>query len=145
MFIHTAMEYNKKFHKIRLRRAGSRCFLGGLRRSDLVEELGRARPKMVSELIQIASRFTDGEDAFNNKRVRSLEVDRASRQRHRSRNKDSCTRRNQVAAGYERRDEEGDKSRKYQDKIVADKKRQNILAHRRKTCFMDLAASTTRT
>jgi hypothetical protein len=28
-------------------------------------------------------------------------------------------------------------------KTIADEKNQNILAHRRKTCFMDLAASTT--
>jgi hypothetical protein len=83
---------------------------------DLVEELGRARPKTVLELIEIASRFTDGEDAYNNKRARSPEVDRASRQRRRSRNKDNRTRCNQVAAGYERREEEGDESREYQGK-----------------------------
>jgi hypothetical protein len=81
-----------------------------------VEELGSARPKTVSELIEIASRFIEGEDAYNNKRARSPEVDRASRKRRWSRNKDSRTRRNQVAAGYERRDEEGDESREYQDK-----------------------------
>jgi hypothetical protein len=92
------------------------AFSASLRRSDLVEELGRIRPITVSELIEIASRFADGEDAYNNKRVRSPEVDRASRQRRRSRNEDSRTRRNQVAAGYERRDEEGNKSREYQDK-----------------------------
>jgi hypothetical protein len=46
------------------------AFSTGLRRSDLVEELGRIRPKTVSELIEIASRFADGEDAYNNKRAR---------------------------------------------------------------------------
>jgi hypothetical protein len=92
------------------------AFSTGLRRSDLVEELGRTRPKTVSELIEIASRFADGEDAYNNKRAHSPEVDRASRQRRRSRNEDSRTRRNQVAAGYERRNEEGDESREYRDK-----------------------------
>jgi hypothetical protein len=81
-----------------------------------VEELGRTRPKTVSELIEIASRFTDGEYAYNNKRARSPEVDRASRQRRRSRNEDSRTRHNQVAAGYERRNEEGGESREYRDK-----------------------------
>jgi hypothetical protein len=81
-----------------------------------MEELGRARPKMVLELIEIASRFTDREDAYNNKRACSPEVDRASRQRRWSRNEDSRTRRNQVAAVYERRDEEGDESKEYQDK-----------------------------
>jgi hypothetical protein len=70
----------------------------------------------VLELIEIASRFADREDAYNNKRACSPEVDRASRQRRRSRNEDSRTRHNQVATGYERRDEEGDESREYQDK-----------------------------
>jgi hypothetical protein len=43
-------------------------------------------------------------------------VDRASRQRRQSHNEDSRTRRNQVAAGYERRDEEGEESREYREK-----------------------------
>jgi hypothetical protein len=71
-----------------------------------VEELGRTRLRTVSELMEVASRFADGEDAYNNKRACSPEVDRASRQRRRSRNEDSRTRHNQVATGYERRDEE---------------------------------------
>jgi hypothetical protein len=81
-----------------------------------VEELGRTRPKTVSELIKIASRFTDGEDAYNNKRARSPEVDRENWQRRRSRNEDGHVRRNQVATGYKREDEEGNESREYQDK-----------------------------
>jgi hypothetical protein len=81
-----------------------------------MEELGRTRPKIVSELIEIASRFADREDAYNNKRTHSPEVDRASRQRRMSRNKDGLIRRNQVAAGYERGNEEGSESREYQDK-----------------------------
>jgi hypothetical protein len=92
------------------------AFSAGLRRSDLVEELGRIRPKTVSELIEIASRFADGEDAYNNKRARLPEVDRASRQRRRSHNEDGHVRRNQVAIGYERGEEEGNESREYQDK-----------------------------
>jgi hypothetical protein len=83
------------------------AFLASLRCSDLVEELGRTKPRTVSELMEVANRFADGEDAYNNKRARSPEVDRASRQRRRSRNKDSRTRRNQISAGYERKDEEG--------------------------------------
>jgi hypothetical protein len=47
------------------------AFSAGLRRSDLVEELGRAKPKKVSELMEVANRFTNGEDAYNNKRGRS--------------------------------------------------------------------------
>jgi hypothetical protein len=36
------------------------AFLSGLRRTDLVEEIGRARPKTVSELMETANRFADG-------------------------------------------------------------------------------------
>jgi hypothetical protein len=57
------------------------AFSAGLRRSDLVEEIGRIKPRTVSELMEIANRFADGEDAYNNKRGRSLEVDKTSRQR----------------------------------------------------------------
>jgi hypothetical protein len=81
---------------------------------DLVEELGRTKPRTVSELMEVANRFADGEDAYNNKRAHSPEVDRASRQRRRSRNEDSHTRRNQIATGYERKDEECYKSRGFQ-------------------------------
>jgi hypothetical protein len=72
-----------------------------------VEEIGRTKPRTVSELMEVANRFTDGEDAYNNKRGRSPEVDRARRQRRRYRNGDSHARQNQIAAGYERRYEEG--------------------------------------
>jgi hypothetical protein len=81
-----------------------------------MEELGRTRPKIVSELMEIANKFADGEDTYNNKRARSPEVDRASGQRRRSRNKDSRTRRNQIAARYESRNEEGNRSREYREK-----------------------------
>jgi hypothetical protein len=64
--------------------------------------------------MQVANRFTDGEDAYNNKRGCSPEVDRASWQRRRYRNEDSLARRNQIAVGYERRDKEGYESREFQ-------------------------------
>jgi hypothetical protein len=89
------------------------AFSSGLHRSDLVEEIGRTRPRTVSELMEVASRFADGEDAYNNKRGCSPEVNRASRQRRRYRNGDNHTRQNQVAAGYERRDEEGYESKEF--------------------------------
>jgi hypothetical protein len=57
------------------------AFTAGLRRSDLVEEIGRARPTTVVELMEQANKFADGEDAYNNKRGRSPEVDRISGQR----------------------------------------------------------------
>jgi hypothetical protein len=40
-----------------------------------VEEIGRARPKTVSELMATANRFADGEDAYKYKRGRSPKVD----------------------------------------------------------------------
>jgi hypothetical protein len=64
--------------------------------------------------MEVANRFTDGEYAYNNKRGCSPEVDRASRQRRRYRNGDSHARQNQIAAGYERWDEEGHESREFQ-------------------------------
>jgi hypothetical protein len=66
--------------------------------------------------MEVANRFIDGEDAYNSKRARSPKYDGPSRQhnqRRRSRNKDSRTRCNQVAAGYERRDKEGDENIEY--------------------------------
>jgi hypothetical protein len=97
------------------------AFAFGLRRSDLIEELGRIRPRTVSELMEVANRSADGEDAYRNKRSRSPEHDRTSRhnnQRRRSHNEDSRIPRNQVAAGYKRSDkEEGEhKSSKYHKK-----------------------------
>jgi hypothetical protein len=38
------------------------AFIIGLRRGDLVEEMGRIKPKTVSNLMDVANRFTDGED-----------------------------------------------------------------------------------
>jgi hypothetical protein len=57
------------------------AFSVGLCRSDLMEEIGRTRPTTVAELMEEANKFADGEDAYNNKRGRSLEVNRMSRQR----------------------------------------------------------------
>jgi hypothetical protein len=65
-----------------------------------VEEVGRIKPKTVSELMEVANRFADGEDAYNNKRGHSPEVDKMSRQRRRYRNDDNHGRQNQIAAGY---------------------------------------------
>jgi hypothetical protein len=90
------------------------AFLAGLRHLDLMEELGRTKPRTVLELMEVANRFADGENAYNNKKGRSPEVDKASRQRRRYCNEDSRARRHQIAAGYERRDEEGYKSREFQ-------------------------------
>jgi hypothetical protein len=99
------------------------AFSSGLRRSDLVEEIGRTRPRTVSELMEVANRFTDGEDAYNNKRGRSSEVDKSSRQRRRYRNGDNQGRRNQIAAGYDGRNEEDYKSKEFQTRDNRGKKK----------------------
>jgi hypothetical protein len=77
----------------------------------------------VPELMEVANRFADREDAYNNKRVRSPEVDIASRQRRMSRIEDSRTRRNQIAARYERRDEEAYGSREFLDRNSREKEK----------------------
>jgi hypothetical protein len=79
------------------------AFTLGLRRGDLVKEMGRIKPKIVSDLMDITNRFADGEDACNNKRTRSPEDDRGNRygsQRRRSRNYDNYGSHSQVATGY---------------------------------------------
>jgi hypothetical protein len=79
------------------------AFIVGLRRGDLVEEMGRIKPKTVSDLMDVANRFADGEYACNNKCTRSPEDDRGNRyggQRRRSRNYDNYGSHSQVATGY---------------------------------------------
>jgi hypothetical protein len=65
------------------------AFLAGLHRSDLMENIGRTRPTTVAELMEEVNRFANGEDAYNNKRGRSPEADRTSRQRRRHRSRDN--------------------------------------------------------
>jgi hypothetical protein len=45
------------------------AFIVGLRRGDLVKEMGRIKPKTVSDLMDIANRFADGEDACSHSQV----------------------------------------------------------------------------
>jgi hypothetical protein len=85
-----------------------------LRRGDLVEEMGRIRPKIVSDLMDMANRFGDGDYACNNKRTRSPKDDRGNRyggQRRRSRNYDNYGSHSQVAAGYKDNNYHGDDRR----------------------------------
>jgi hypothetical protein len=100
------------------------AFSAGLHRSDLVEEIGRIKPRTVSELMEIANRFTDGEDAYNNKRGRSPEVDKSSRQRRQYRNGDNHGRRNQIAAGYDKRNKEGNENGEFQPRDNRGKEKQ---------------------
>jgi hypothetical protein len=65
--------------------------------------MGRIKLKTVSNLMDIANRFADGEDACNDKQTHSPEDDRGNRydsQRRKSRNYDNYGSHNQVAAGY---------------------------------------------
>jgi hypothetical protein len=89
------------------------AFSAELRRSDLVEEIGRIKPRTVLELMEVANRFADGEDAYNNKRGRSPEADKISRQRRRYRNGDNHRRQNQIAVGYDGRNKEGYESKEF--------------------------------
>jgi hypothetical protein len=89
-------------------------FTIGLRRADLVEEMGHIKPKTVAELMDIVNRFADGEDACHNKRTWSPEDDRRnmySNQRQRSRNYDNYGSHNQVAIGYKETNYQGDNRR----------------------------------
>jgi hypothetical protein len=77
---------------------------------DLVEEMGRTKPRTISELMEIANRFADREDAYHNKRAWSPERDRPNRYNNlkcRSCNDDVHNPCNQVAAWYKRSSEEG--------------------------------------
>ncbi|XP_071681507.1 uncharacterized protein [Lolium perenne] len=51
-------------------------FIAGIRRRDLIEELGRSNPRTIADLMEIANRWADGEDDVHNKRQRSPEEDR---------------------------------------------------------------------
>jgi hypothetical protein len=65
--------------------------------------MGRIKPKIVSDLMDVANRFADGEDACNNKRTQSPEDDRGNGyggQHRRSRNYDNYGSHSQVAARY---------------------------------------------
>ena len=52
------------------------AFVAGIRRRDLIEDLGRSRPRTIADLMEIANRWADGEDVVHNKRHRSPEEDR---------------------------------------------------------------------
>jgi hypothetical protein len=65
------------------------AFITGLRHPEFIEEMGCLKPKKGSELMDIANKFTDGEDTYHNKRTRSPKEDRSHRyssQRHMPRN-----------------------------------------------------------
>jgi hypothetical protein len=91
------------------------AFNNGLRRKDFVEELGRVRLKTISELMDLANKWANGEDAVSNKRARSPEEERYRRnndsKRRGSRNYEDYDKPNQVAAGFTSRDDRKDEYR----------------------------------
>jgi hypothetical protein len=130
------------------------AFVIGLRRRDLVEEMGRIKPKTVSDLMDVANRFADGEDACNNKRTRSPEDDRRNRygsQKRRSRNYDNYGSHSQVVVGYKDNSYQGSDRRSlgYQSYGKEDYKKfpqenPESITRRQKTCSMDLVIYTQR-
>src|SRR3954462_6529852 len=79
------------------------AFIAGVRRRDLVEELGRAKPSTVGNLMDIANKRADGEDALQNKRQRSPEEDRnraSGQNRRRYRNFNEYDGPSHVAASF---------------------------------------------
>jgi hypothetical protein len=65
--------------------------------------MGRLKPKKVSELMDIAKRFADGEETYHTKRMCSPEDDRSQRYNNqwcRPCNFENYATHNQVAAGY---------------------------------------------
>jgi hypothetical protein len=117
------------------------AFSVGLRRSDLVEEIGRTRPMTIAKLMEQANKFIDGEDAYNNKRGHSPEVDRISRQRRQHRNRDYQGKQNQVTAGYILEEEERYESRRFQAKGIEKSRYSSPSAEE---CYTDLVESITR-
>jgi hypothetical protein len=73
--------------------------------------MGRTKPRTVSELMDVANKFADREDAYHNKRTRSPEDSRSHRynkQRRRSRNYENYNSHSQVAVGYKGNNSEGE-------------------------------------
>ena len=52
------------------------AFVNGIRRQDLVEEIGRIAPTTIGQLMDTANKWANGEDAIHTKRNRSPEEDR---------------------------------------------------------------------
>jgi hypothetical protein len=79
------------------------AFVSRLRRPQFIEEMGRLKPRRVSELMDIANKFADGKDTYNNKRTRSPGHDHSNHynnQKRKPRNYEEYSLHNQVDAGY---------------------------------------------
>jgi hypothetical protein len=77
-FIHTIWSIIKNSAEDVSDERATDAFKQGLHRADFIEEMGRTKPKIVAELMEVANRFADGEDAYHNKRTQSPEDDRSN-------------------------------------------------------------------
>jgi hypothetical protein len=98
----------------------------------------------VSEQMEIANKFADGEDAYHNKRARSPKYDRSGRHnnlRRRTRNDDSRNTRNQVAAGHRKNSEEGGERRNNDitERMTQGETSKETLTRLQRTSSVDLA------
>jgi hypothetical protein len=113
--------------------------------------MGRTKPRTVSELMDIANRFADGEDAYHYKRTLSPEYDRPHRysnQRRRSCNYDNHNSHNQVAARYKGNNSEGEERRNMGPiietiQVATDSSDPGIMTRHPKKYSMDHAICTT--
>jgi hypothetical protein len=140
--IHITVEYNKKnsAEDVSNERAVD-AFTSGLRRSDLIEELGRAKPKTVSELMEIVNRFADGEGAYH---ARPNMTDQAG---NATKGVDLATRTTAPGVTKSPRDtreetKEAMIMRSIIEKTTTDERGRSILTHRQRTSVTDLATST---
>jgi hypothetical protein len=74
--ISQVMEYHKKSAKNISDERAIDAFNNGLGRKDFLKELGRAKPKSIYDMMDIANKLADSEDTIKNKRTRSPEEDR---------------------------------------------------------------------
>jgi hypothetical protein len=103
------------------------AFITGLCRPEFIEQMGHLKPKKVSELMDIANRFADGEDTYHDKRTRSPEDERSQRynnQQRRLRNFENYGSHNQVAVGY-RDNNDNHKDERHRNSYHADKREES--------------------
>jgi hypothetical protein len=66
-FLHTTLVIKNLVKDVSNERAID-ALTQGIRRADFIEEMGRIKPRTIAELIEVANRFADGEDAYHKKK-----------------------------------------------------------------------------
>jgi hypothetical protein len=94
----------------------SGAFITELRHLEFIKEMARIRMKKVSKLMDIANKFIDGKDTYQNKRTCSPKDDRSHRysnQKRRPHNYEGYGSQSQVAIGYmDNNDNQGEERRR---------------------------------